>query len=442
MVNRINSTQRRSPFMFVAVVVVYLACGPVIGDTYTPTRVWDNGGANGDWSLAGGWNPSGLPISTDLVAVDNGATLSYSSSGVSVTRLYFGSDLGKTGHMTMTGGDLTVSTAFRVGDEDLGTFTLSAGDLVAGNQFWVGARGPLFGDAGDGTFNIEGGTFSFGGSISNSRVGLSDGTGVVNQTGGTVTGTNAGGGLYVSITVSGGVGHGTYNISGSSSFNLAGTLIVDGTAGDGQGDGHYKITGSAANITVGAYTQNEGGNLYYTSDAAGVAAIQSVGDVAVNGALNIDLSALTANPSTILLIDNLSANAIGGAFTNAAEGTVFGDYTLTYLYDNGGGVGNDLALLLSSLHPGDANGDGMVNLSDLQILGDNWQSNTATWAEADFTGDGIVNLADLQILGDNWGFGVGPDVALDEALANAAIPEPASLVLLSLGAIGLLRRRG
>ncbi|MCC6681864.1 MAG: PEP-CTERM sorting domain-containing protein [Phycisphaeraceae bacterium] len=93
------------------------------------------------------------------------------------------------------------------------------------------------------------------------------------------------------------------------------------------------------------------------------------------------------------------------------------------------------------LHPGDANGDGLVNLSDLQILGDNWQSNTATWAEADFTGDGIVNLADLQILGDNWGFGVGPDTAFDEALAQVSIPEPATMLMLGVGGLLAIYRR-
>ncbi len=92
-----------------------------------------------------------------------------------------------------------------------------------------------------------------------------------------------------------------------------------------------------------------------------------------------------------------------------------------------------------ALHPGDANGDGIVNLADLQILGDNWQSTTATWAEADFTGDGNVNLADLQILGDNWGYGVSPDVSFDEALAGIVIPEPTSLALLAVAGLLALR---
>ncbi|MCC6682478.1 MAG: PEP-CTERM sorting domain-containing protein, partial [Phycisphaeraceae bacterium] len=74
-------------------------------------------------------------------------------------------------------------------------------------------------------------------------------------------------------------------------------------------------------------------------------------------------------------------------------------------------------------------------------LGDNWQSTTANWSQADFTGDNVVNLSDLQILGDNWGFGVGPDLSFDEALAVVGVPEPTSLVLLGLGGLLLARRR-
>ncbi len=103
--------------------------------------------------------------------------------------------------------------------------------------------------------------------------------------------------------------------------------------------------------------------------------------------------------------------------------------------------GNRLYDLYSALHPGDANGDGMVNLADLQILGDNWQSTTAAWAEADFTGDGNVNLADLQIIGDNWGFGVSSDVSFDEALSQVAIPEPATCLMLGAGSLLLVLRK-
>ncbi|MCC6681270.1 MAG: PEP-CTERM sorting domain-containing protein [Phycisphaeraceae bacterium] len=118
--------------------------------------------------------------------------------------------------------------------------------------------------------------------------------------------------------------------------------------------------------------------------------------------------------------------------------TFYNGSDLTYEYKSDGLYLT--AAMAAALHPGDANGDGLVNLSDLQILGDNWQSTTATWAEADFTGDNIVNLADLQILGDNWGFGVGPDVSFDQALAGVAIPEPTSLLLVGLGGLLVTRR--
>ncbi|MCC6681952.1 MAG: hypothetical protein IT445_13715 [Phycisphaeraceae bacterium] len=84
----------------------------------------------------------------------------------------------------------------------------------------------------------------------------------------------------------------------------------------------------------------------------------------------------------------------------------------------------------------DANLDGVVNLSDLQILGDNWQSASADWTTGDFTGDGIVNLADLQVLGDHWG-----DIATDLAELAVTIPEPAGALLISVGVVWVLFRR-
>ena len=77
--------------------------------------------------------------------------------------------------------------------------------------------------------------------------------------------------------------------------------------------------------------------------------------------------------------------------------------------------------------PGDANGDGKVDGSDVTILAGNWQKGvsdglTAKWEEGDFNGDGKVDGSDVTILAGNWQYGVNA--------AAASVPEPSVLVLL------------
>jgi hypothetical protein len=59
-----------------------------------------------------------------------------------------------------------------------------------------------------------------------------------------------------------------------------------------------------------------------------------------------------------------------------------------------------------ALIPGDANGDGMVNVGDLGILAANYGGSDKTWEQGDFNNDGLVNVGDLGILAANYGAGV------------------------------------
>jgi hypothetical protein len=80
--------------------------------------------------------------------------------------------------------------------------------------------------------------------------------------------------------------------------------------------------------------------------------------------------------------------------------------------------------------------DGVVNIADFSVVSANFNS-PGIWATGDFGYDGMVSLADYAVLAANFNAslsrgGVAPD---------AAVPEPATTVLFSLTAAGLLARR-
>ena len=51
---------------------------------------------------------------------------------------------------------------------------------------------------------------------------------------------------------------------------------------------------------------------------------------------------------------------------------------------------------------GDANLDGIVDVTDLGIVSSNWQQAGKNWSTGDFNGDGVVNVADLGMFATNW----------------------------------------
>ncbi len=83
---------------------------------------------------------------------------------------------------------------------------------------------------------------------------------------------------------------------------------------------------------------------------------------------------------------------------------------------------------------GDLDNNGFVGLSDLDLILNNWNLNIpAANPIADANNDGFVGLDDLDIVLNNWNAGFPP-------ASGTNVPEPASLMLLGVGAAAAMRR--
>jgi hypothetical protein len=58
---------------------------------------------------------------------------------------------------------------------------------------------------------------------------------------------------------------------------------------------------------------------------------------------------------------------------------------------------------LAWLPAADVNGDGVVNVNDVALIGQHWlQSGSPGFIPEDVNGDGVVNVNDVAIIGQHW----------------------------------------
>jgi Dockerin type I domain/PEP-CTERM motif len=163
----------------------------------------------------------------------------------------------------------------------------------------------------------------------------------------------------------------------------------------------------------------------------------------------------TATPNTILYLDGVQV-----ATLNAENGPLLSNstsvYRVTLEREAGGGAGHNFvgSMRFDNIitaderiifPPGDANFDGTVDIFDVNLVSAHWGE---TWdplhtppagpgpdladANGDANHDGVVNIFDINLISANWTPSGGN---------TTAVPEPATWLLLSCGAAGLLARR-
>jgi hypothetical protein len=91
----------------------------------------------------------------------------------------------------------------------------------------------------------------------------------------------------------------------------------------------------------------------------------------------------------------------------------------------------DATVTLYETCPGDANGDGRVDINDLTIVLSNYGKTGMTWSQGEFTHTGTVDVNDLSIVLANFGW--------TKAAADVnAVPEPGILALTAAGLVVIL----
>ena len=97
---------------------------------------------------------------------------------------------------------------------------------------------------------------------------------------------------------------------------------------------------------------------------------------------------------------------------------------------DGSGTGQGVIYQIKAVTPGDANGDGIVNGSDIADVASHWLQ-TGDGVLGDVNNDGIVNAQDIALIASHW-LQTGPPSSA------SSVPEPSAIVLTWFGALASL----
>lgn len=220
---------------------------------------------------------------------------------------------------------------------------------------------------------------------------------------------------------------GTIQLSGPLANTGTGTLKVGDPVGSLRiWNGYTQGSLAAMNLDLNGTTAGTSYDQILILTGIGVNATNVL---SLAGALNLNVGYSPAATDSLTLIDNQTANPVSGTFANLKQGQMVGVYGPVGLFISyTAGTGNDV--VLTGGVAGDCNDDGAVDGSDYAAWFNCYGQSVAAKALGDMNCDGSVDGTDYALWFNNYGYG-----------GAQSVPEPATMALLALGSLALLRRR-
>jgi fibronectin-binding autotransporter adhesin len=461
----------------------YIGTTSVNGGTLLATNTSGSATGTGNVTVKTTAFLGGTGTITGSVAVNAGGTIftGLSSSHTTAATL-------NVGPLTLAGNAIVNLTALPASTPGIGSADeiVSSGLLTYGGTLTVSDPNSLSYAAGD-TFDLFGfasetGTFSSSPTLPTLGAGLIWNTSLLYSNGIISVGSSGPANLFFT----GSAGNGNWDVASTTNFTAGAGAVVfhtndnvtfdDTVANSGHNTGYFTIAVAPGGVVPTSMTVS--GTTPYTFSGGNIGSGSTTSLTVANGAsmtfdrgagsrVTLELGSLSNSglidlKNNTMVLHNANStiaatvqgelqtgfngggwNGTIGIKSSSAAGSSL--YTLGNVYNSTTGD-----LTVAYTYYGDADLSGTVDGSDYSIIdANNGLTSGGTWQTGDFNYDGHVDGSDYSLIDNAFNTQNGDAVTAAQVAVNtseiagdsAAVPEPASLGLIGIGALGLMSRR-